>query len=137
MSIANALISLTALLLLGCQPQKKDSLLGRAFEYHQQAKNTRENLDQQLRKLESTVDISVFSALEEFKNALHAWDEAWVEVPGFDHDHEEDDHEHNHHHHNQEPNLSPREHIELQKHLLEEIKGLEKSLVDIQKSWEN
>ncbi|WP_158856650.1 hypothetical protein [Lunatibacter salilacus] len=118
-------MSLLSILLLSCQPQKTDSRLNEAHEYHQQAGHVRENLGQQLSNTER--DSLLHDSLQEFKQALKEWDDAWVEVPGFEHDHKHGEEEHDHHHHNTAPNLSPKEHLELQKHLLEEIQKLEKS----------
>jgi ABC-type nickel/cobalt efflux system permease component RcnA len=130
MKVLNSIISISlfGIILFGCQPQKNDPRLIEAHDYHQQAGKIRESLGQQLSNAEA--DSLLHSTLEEFKLALKEWDEAFVEVPGFehdhDHDHDEEGHDH-HHHHAAAPNLSAQEHLDLQKHLLDEIKELEKS----------
>lgn len=117
-------MSVLSLMLLSCQPQKANPLLIEAYDYHQQAGQIRKNLAQQL--ADAKVDSSKLAKLEELKQLLKEWDDSWVEVPGFEHDHEHEKVEHEHHH-NPAPNLSPKEHLELQKHLLEKIKSLDKS----------
>jgi len=120
---------LFGIILFGCQSQKDDPSLIEAHDYHQQAGQIREKIGQQLSNTE--VDSSMHATLEDFKQALKEWDEARVEVPGFEHDHDHDHGEEGHgHHHHAAPNLSPKEHLELQQHLLDEIKGLEKSFND-------
>lgn len=127
-SISIISLTLLGLITLCCQPQKIDSRLAEAHEYHQQAGQIREKLNQQIADMKG--DSLAINTVQEFKRALEEWDEAWVEVPGFehdhDHDHEEEGHDH-HHHHIAAPNLSTDEHLELQKHLLKEIKQLENS----------
>lgn len=125
-------MSLFGLILLSCQPQKSDPMLMEAQEYHEQAGQIRANLGQQLSDAEAKKDSLILTILPEYKQALDEWDEAWVEVPGFEHDHDHDHGEegHEHHHHNTPPNLTPKEHLELQKHLLEEIMQMEKSFND-------
>ena len=122
---------LVAAFLEGCQSQKSNSILLEAHEYHQEAIVIREKLGQRLIQAESKEDYLTVSRMEEIKNALQEWDEALVEVPGFEHEHghEEEGHDHRHHH-NPVPNLSSQEHLELQKHFLESIKMLEKSFAD-------
>lgn len=125
-------LSLFGIILISCQPQKSDPTLIEAQEYHQQAGKIRANLDLKLSNAETQVDNIKQPILKEYKRALAEWDEAWIEVPGFEHDHDHDHGEegHEHHHHNDAPNLTPKEHLELQKHLLEEIMELEKSFND-------
>jgi hypothetical protein len=65
--------------------------------------------------------------LEALKERLHEWDQNFVEVPGFEHEHHQHEHGH-HHHHNPAPNLTPSQHLNLQKGLLEEIKEIEIAL---------
>lgn len=126
-------LSLFGIILISCQPQKSDPTLIEAQEYHQQAGKIRANLGQKLSNVETEGDSIMQPILQEYKLALEEWDEAWVEVPGFDHDHDHGEEGHDHHHHTP-PNLTPKEHLELQKHLLEEIIGLEKSFTD--RLWE-
>lgn len=127
-SISIISLTLLSLIILSCRPQKIDPRLAEAHEYHQQAGQIRENLNQQLADMEG--DNLTLITVQEFKRALEDWDEAWVEVPGFEHDHDHDHEEegnNHHHHHIAAPNLSTDEHLELQKHLLKEIKQLKNS----------
>jgi hypothetical protein len=128
-------LHLIASLLLFCQPKKTDPLLIQAQEYHQKAESIRGSIREQLNQLERDIDSTMVSSLEKFKLALSEWDEMWVEVPGFEHahDHDEEGHSHDHHHHHQVPHLTSKEHLELQKHLLDEINILEKSLKTLER----
>jgi hypothetical protein len=124
-----ASIILTTLCLLGCQGKKKDPLLEEAYQQHQEAALIRKEITRQVKQIEVGADSAMLSTINPIKAALQEWDEAWVEVPGFEHEHHHDhDHDHDHHHPNTAPNLSAQEHLDLQKHLLEELKLLENTL---------
>lgn len=122
-------VIISTLCLQGCQGQKKDPLLEQAYQHHQEAARIREEINHQLEQIKVGADSALLSTISPIKAALHEWDEAWVEVPGFEHEHHHDhDHDHEHHHPNTAPNLSAQEHLDLQKHLLEELKLLENTL---------
>lgn len=117
-------MSLYGIILLSCQSKKYDLLLIEAQGFHQQAGHIRENLSKRISDAE--VESLMRPILQEYKQAIKEWDEAWVEVPGYEHDHGEEGHDHHHH---TVPKLTAKEHLELQKHLLEEIMELEKSFI--------
>ena len=128
-------------LLMACGEKKKDENLIQAFKLHEEAIQVRQTAKDQITKLEAITD-SVFEAtnsvqLNSLSNALKEWDEQLIEVPGFEeehdhshHDHSGHDHEHDHDHdHNHsEQELTPKQHLEVQQHLLNEIKSISEKL---------
>lgn len=131
---------LTALLLplimLACSHDKKpDENLQEAFKIHEDAVGLRNQLGNELEKL-NAIDDSLFvlankGNLDSIANALKSWDEQLVEVPGFEEEHDHDHEGHDHHHHDEQPDLTSEQHLEVQKHLFEEIQAIEKSVNQI------
>ncbi|MEL6974352.1 MAG: hypothetical protein AAGL29_03050 [Bacteroidota bacterium] len=124
-------------LLSACGEKKKDENLIQAFKLHEEAVQIRQTTKDQIAKLEAITD-SVFVAtysneLNSISSALQEWDEQLIEVPGFEeehdhshHDHSGHDHDHDHEHNHSDSGqeLTPKQHLEVQQHLLEEIKDL-------------
>ncbi|MEM9361340.1 MAG: hypothetical protein AAGA43_01845 [Bacteroidota bacterium] len=122
-------------LTLACGDKEKDKDLQQAFKFHEEAIQVRQNLEDQIATLKSNTD-SLFIAtysdeLNNLGSALKEWDEQLIEVPGFEeehdhshHDHSGHDHDHEHEHNHSEQELTPKQHLEVQQHLLQEIKGL-------------
>ncbi|MCC5928124.1 MAG: hypothetical protein JJU28_02660 [Cyclobacteriaceae bacterium] len=117
-----------------CQGKKdKDPLLYEAYEYHTEAAALRNSLQSSLNNLAAGLEEGDSLAklrIDEIKHKLTEWDHQFVEVPGFeeecDHDHDHDhDHGHHHHHHKPAPGLTPLQHKELQKFLLDELLEIE------------
>ncbi|WP_299537191.1 hypothetical protein [Ulvibacterium sp.] len=112
--------------------------LQQAFELHKEAVKIRQMMQDQMTQLKANMD-SLFvethsKDLNSISSALEAWDEQLVEVPGFEeeHDHSGHDHDHDHdHHHDNHPELTPKQHLEVQQHLLEEIKEIAVKIDDI------
>ncbi len=133
------LIALFAALLAGCNSgEKVDEDLQTAFKIHEEAVEVRKKIADQINTFKENTD-SLFvesykSDLDSIRLLLEAWDDQLVEVPGFDHEHDHSDHddEHDHsghdhdhdhdHDHENTPELSPEQHLEVQKHLLSQIK---------------
>ncbi|MEM6895428.1 MAG: hypothetical protein AAF554_17155 [Bacteroidota bacterium] len=117
-------------LLSGCGEKKKDENLIQAFKFHEEAIQVRQTAKDEMAKLEAITD-SVFVAtysdeLNSINSALEEWDEQLIEVPGFEeeHDHSHHDHDHDHEHNHSEQELTPKQHLEVQQHLLDEIKSI-------------
>ncbi len=121
--------------ILSCGDSKqKSEELEQAFKLHEEAVKIRSQMGDQMAQLKSNTD-SLFVAthtsdLNAISQSLEAWDEQLVEVPGFEHDHDhsghdhsDHDHDHDHdHHHEQE--LTPKQHLEVQQQLLDDIKAI-------------
>ena len=126
-----SIIALTS----ACGDKEKDKDLVQAFKFHEEAIAVRQTVADQIEKLKANTD-SLFVAtysneLKTISSALEEWDEQLVEVPGFEeehdhshHDHSGHDHDHDHDHNHSEQELTPQQHLEVQQHLLQEIKGL-------------
>jgi len=135
-------ILVIAILLSACGDKKETSEdLRQAFELHLEAIKTRQLTKEKLARLKAhtdTVFVKTYGQhLDSLDQLLEAWDENLIEVPGFeeehDHDHHDHDHDHDHHHHhNAQQDLTPKQHLEVQRHLLEEIKGISKKIDAIQ-----
>nr|WP_298998809.1 hypothetical protein [uncultured Allomuricauda sp.] len=127
-------LGITALISACGDSKEKNENLQQAFKFHEEAIKFRQTAEDQISKLKADTD-SLFVAtysndLKSISSALEAWDEQLIEVPGFEeehdhshHDHSGHDHDHHHHNHSQQE-LTPEQHLEVQQHLLQEIKGL-------------
>ncbi|WP_422080141.1 hypothetical protein [Ulvibacterium sp.] len=113
--------------------KQKGEDLQQAFELHQEAIEIRQMTQDQVAHLKANTDslfVKMYTKdLQSISRSLEAWDEQLVEVPGFEeeHDHSGHDHsghDHDHHHHDAHPELTPKQHLEVQQHLLEEIKAI-------------
>jgi len=143
------LISLALIFIFfACGESKQDESLIKAFELHNESMEVRKSTEEKISVLLANQD-SAFTAkhsatLDSLNSALAAWDEQVIEVPGFehshnDHHHDHSGHEHDHeghdhdhsHSHGDEPDLTPKQHLDVQQHLLDEIKALEKAIGDI------
>ena len=127
----------TALLLLvminACSPDKKpDENLQQAFKMHQDAVKIRNQVANHLDKLNANEDPLFVTAykenLDSISRALETWDGQWVEVPGFEESHDHPGHDH---HHTRHPELTPEQHLQVQQHLLQEIRKIEKRINQI------
>jgi len=143
-----ALITLGMMtLVVACGDSKKTNEdLQQAFELHQEAVKIRQITDKQMDELKANEDsllVSTYQAdLDYISRSLEEWDEQLVEVPGFEHEHDHSDHDHaghihaghihtgqelNHEHdhsHGEQTNLTPEQHLQVQRHLLNEIKAI-------------
>jgi ABC-type nickel/cobalt efflux system permease component RcnA len=110
--------------------QEHDPLLLEAYQYHMEAAELRNSIKSIINELNSGLveeDGMARIRIDDVRNKLAEWDHQFVEVPGFeeecDHDH---DHDHDHHHHHKPaPGLTPAQHKELQKFLLDELRLIE------------
>ena len=131
------MLGIIALLTACGDKAKTNKDLQQAFEFHLEALEVRQTIKGQMAQLMANTD-SLFvathkGALDSLNGALESWDEQLVEVPGFEeehdhshHDHSDHDHsDHDHHHHDHaQQELTPKQHLEVQQHLLEEIKAI-------------
>ncbi|WP_435625698.1 hypothetical protein [Flagellimonas sp.] len=130
-------------LLTSCGEKQIDENLQKAFELHNEAVKVRQATKNQIERLKSNTD-SLFVAtygneINSLSSALEEWDEQLIEVPGFEdehnhshHDHSSHDHNHDHEHHEHGgQELTSKQHLEVQQHLLEEIKELAEKLEGI------
>ncbi len=140
------LITLLGLMVLSlsCSDKKKnDEDLNSAFQLHKEAIKVRQSVQDLITQLNSNQD-SVFlqkntASMKAIDLALAEWDGQLIEVPGFDeehdhghHDHSGHDHDHDHDHsHGQEPELTSKQHLEVQQQLLNDIKMLAEKLESI------
>ena len=129
------------LLSLSCSDKKKnDEDLNSAFQLHKEAIKVRQNVQDLITQLNSNQD-SVFlekngASIKAIDLALAEWDKQLIEVPGFDeehdhshHDHSGHDHDHDHDHdHGHQPELTSKQHLEVQQQLLDNIKKLEEKI---------
>lgn len=117
-----------------CSDKKQMSEdLQQAFELHKEAIEIRQMTQDQVDHLKANTD-SLFvkmyiKDLQSISRSLVAWDEQLVEVPGFEEEHDHSGHnhsghDHDHHHRDAHPELTPKQHLEVQQHLLEEIKAI-------------
>ena len=94
--------------------------------------NIRNQTADQLAKLTANEDSLFVKAykkdLDSISRSLKAWDEQLVEVPGFEEEHDHSGHDH---HHDEQPELTPEQHLEVQQYLLQEIRAIEKSINQI------
>ena len=128
-------ISTTLLLLvmiMACSHDKKPGEnLQQAFKIHQDAIKIRNEVADRLDRLSANEDSLFVTAykenLDSISNALENWDEQLVEVPGFEESHDHAGHDHDHDHAKQ-PELTPGQHLQVQQHLLQEIRKIEKSI---------
>ena len=126
-------------LLVACGDKKKTNKdLQEAFKLHQEAVNIRNQTVDQLAILTANEDSLFIKAykndLDSISRSLKAWDEQLVEVPGFEeeHDHSGHDHDHDHDHdHGEQGELTPEQHLQVQQHLLQQIRAIEKSINQI------
>ena len=120
-------------LFVACGDKKKLSEdLQQAFKLHQEAVNIRNQMADQLAELAANSD-SLFvktyrKDLDSISRSLKTWDEQLVEVPGFEEEHDHSGHDH---HHDEQPELTPEQHLEVQQYLLQEIRAIEKSINQI------
>ena len=117
-------------LLVACGDKKhQNEDLEQAFKLHQEAIIIRNQMADQLAKLTANVDSLFVKAykndLDSISRSLKAWDEQLVEVPGFEEAHDHSGHDH---HHDEQPELTPEQHLQVQEHLLQEIRAIEKSI---------
>ncbi|MGD1894637.1 MAG: hypothetical protein ACFB15_29095 [Cyclobacteriaceae bacterium] len=123
-------------LIVACGDSKKtDENLQQAFELHKEAVEIRQMTNKQMNELKANEDslfVNTYQAdLDSISRSLEEWDEQLVEVPGFEHEHDHDhaghdhDHDHDHDHsHGEQTNLTPEQHLQVQQHLLDEIKAI-------------
>ncbi|MGD1947433.1 MAG: hypothetical protein ACFB0A_14505 [Croceivirga sp.] len=137
------------LVLLSCGEAKKSPELEEAFKIHNEALAIRGEMSKKLSELQANKD-SIFvethaATLSAIGTSLEEWDEQLVEVPGFEHehdhsghdhsehDHSEHDHsEHDHNHDHNEQELTPKQHLEVQQQLLEDITAIAEKIEGIQ-----
>ena len=119
-------------LLVSCGDKKKSNAdLQQAFKLHQEAMNIRNQAVDQLAKLIANGDSLFVKAykkdLDSISRSLKAWDEQLVEVPGFEEAHDHSGHDHP----DEQLELTPEQHLQVQQHLLQEIRAIEKSINQI------
>ncbi len=127
-------------LLSACGDKKQhDEDLQQAFELHKEAIKVRQMAQDQMAQLNANND-SLFVAtytkdLQSISGLLETWDGQLVEVPGFEEEHDHSDHDHSdhdhHHHHDGQQELTPKQHLEIQRHLLEEIQVIAERISNI------
>ena len=132
------------LVLLSCGEAKKSPELEEAFKIHNEALAIRSEMSKKLSELQANKD-SIFvqthaATLSAIGTSLEEWDEQVVEHEhdhsGHDHseqdlsDHNHSEHDHNHDHHEQE--LTPKQHLEVQQQLLEDITAIAEKIEGIQ-----
>ncbi|MEM8846922.1 MAG: hypothetical protein AAGD17_07450 [Bacteroidota bacterium] len=133
-----SIIALTS----ACSDKEKDKDLVQAFKSHEEAIEVRRTVADQIGKLKANTDslfvITYSKELKSISSALEEWDEQLVEVPGFEeehdhshHDHSGHDHDHHHDHNHSKQELTPKQHLEIQQHLLQKIKGLAQKISNI------
>ena len=112
--------------------KKPNEDLQQAFKLHQEAINIRNQTADQLTKLTANGDSLFVKAykkdLDSISRSLKAWDEQLVEVPGFEEAHDHSGHDH---HHDEQTELTPEQHLEVQQYLLQEIRAIEKRINQI------
>ncbi|MGD1959105.1 MAG: hypothetical protein ACFB2Y_09625 [Fulvivirga sp.] len=124
---------LLLLVMMACSHDKKpDGNLQQAFKIHEDAVSLRNQIVDKLEKLNAIED-SLFVAtykesLDSISGAIEAWGEQLVEVPGFEESHDHDGHDHNH---EEQPELTSEQHLQVQRHLFQEIQTIEKSINQI------
>lgn len=123
--------------------EKIDKDLQQAFELHEKSMSIRSQVDSKVEALFSGKDSIEVNGqvqyLDSIKTTLSNWDEQMIEVPGFEdqhshaehnhagHDHSGHDHAghnhagHDHGHSHSKVELTPKQHLEVQQHLLNEI----------------
>ena len=129
-------------LLTACGDKKQTNEdLQQAFELHKEAIKIRKMMDDQMAQLKSNKD-SLFvetytKDLNSISLSLGTWDEQLVEVPGFEEEHNHSDHDHHdhsghdHHHGEHQQELTPKQHLEVQQHLLQDIKAIAEKIGSI------
>lgn len=134
---AIAIIGLVAII-TGCGTDpKKSKELTEAYETHLKSLSIRNEVINQLGQLidgsDSTFLANQRGLFESIQLSIQNWDEQLVEVPGFEEEHDHSGHDHDHDHdHGNELELTPKQHLEVQKHLLQEIQNIGKQLDSIQ-----
>ncbi|KEO74617.1 hypothetical protein [Anditalea andensis] len=105
--------------LLSCS-NEVDRNLEKAYYYHMEANKLRRELDVLMEK--ESVYAPSDGLYTDILSLLGEWDDNFVEVPGYEHEHSASDKGHHRHHHQPIPNITPLEHLYLQKSLYEDIK---------------
>ena len=119
---------------MACSDKKRpDEDLKQAFKLHQAAIALRNYTGDQLAELTKGDSLFVQAYkvdLDSISHSLAAWDDQLVEVPGFEeeHDHSAHDHSGHAHDHDEQPDLSPEQHLQIQQYLLQEIQAIEKRI---------
>ena len=123
-------------LVFACSDQAPDENLQKAFEIHVQSLEIRKSSGEELSLLKENLDPIAVSKygriLDSLATLLEGWDNELIEVPGFEEDHHHGHHDHSYEEHVEDLNLTSAEHLEIQKHLMDEIKGLQKAIDQIQ-----
>ena len=129
----------TIILLTACNDNKRaNENLKQAFEFHQEAIKIRQMMDDQMTKLKANMD-SLFvetytKDLDSINRLLNSWDELLVEVSGFEEAHDHSGHDH---HQDNLQQLTPEQHLEVQQHLLEEIKAIAEKVNNIKEQTQS
>ena len=117
-------MTLLVVLISSCSGNSEnDSKLKEAHEIHEASMDVRAQVMAALEIRKSGAESADDSLrVKNLEMALKEWDDQVYEIPGFEHDH---DHDHDHHHHHRKaPDLTPEQHLEMQKELMAEIKAL-------------
>lgn len=109
----------------------EDPRLTEAARWHESALVKRAALGYTLDSL-GQAGLAPQDSLARWRQALNAWDESLVEVPGYEHaDH--DHHSHNHHAHQPQAELSPEDALAVQRELHTQLLQLEARVTRITK----
>lgn len=112
----------------GSEGEKQKEMLQQAYGLHLKSIQIRHTLNEWLTKSkEHALTDSLYNQdLDSITQLLEIWDTQVVEVPGFEKEHH---HEHDHH---VQPQLTPQQHIQIQQHLLNEIREIAKRVNRLQ-----
>jgi len=131
------LFSIISLFIFNCTNTKDKETLAKASAIHNEAFALLEKLEDDLKTLKADTTIHQDS-LAALTQALAAWEENLVEVPGNEHEHHhhegEEGHNHDHdHNHAKAPDVTPNEMLEIQSTLKKEIDAIAKRLEALKK----
>ncbi|WP_420155401.1 hypothetical protein [Siphonobacter sp.] len=136
---------LVGLLLFSCQ-EKENPQLKEAAAIHNEAHEIMESIEPEVKSLDSlqsalankqiaAKDTAAFAsavaALDKVQTDFKAWEENLVTVPGMEHEHEHEheghgEGEHHHHHeHKKAPDVTPEQHVEIQKEIKKSIEQIQ------------
>ena len=117
-----AQFSLVAAIVWSCQPQKKDEQWLQAEQIHHRAYQLADSLQRALTALSQQRDVPSDS-IYVLMRAIDEWKKNQVEVEGHhdDHDHH---HNHSHNHSSEQANLTPKQMLELQLEMKDQVEQL-------------
>jgi hypothetical protein len=129
-TIGKPVVLLVAMTVIGCSNKKQTSdVLVKANQIHLETAGIHQRLEKQLDSARAVTTNPVYRrSLDSLSNLVELWENAMLEVPGFEHAHNSND---AHHHHNTAPAMTDESMLEYQQNAYMAIVELEKSFTGL------